>query len=594
MKFKADRPLSPFLAWLDQPLWAWGLSFLWILAVSLIAFWWHLGSIGLVDETEPLFAEAARQMVVTGDWITPYFNEATRFDKPPLVYWLMAIAYQVVGVNAWSARFPSALAATVLVGMGFYVLRRFGFARPGDLENGSAPAQDVTASLWCSAFIGSALIALNPQTLVWARTGVSDMLFSGCIGTALLAFFMGYAQPQFPQRQARWYMAAYGLSALAVLAKGPVGIVLPGLIVLVFLFYTGNLKVVLREMRLLRGSLLFLAITIPWYVLVIWANGEAYINSFFGYHNVERFTRVVNNHGGPWFFYFLVVPIAFVPWSVYLPIAIARLRFWQLDRWRQQPRSQQLGLFALVWFTVIFGFFTIAVTKLPSYTLPLLPAAAILVSLFWSDQLTRERTGLGALVSHLAGLVLMVGLAIGLSISPTLLEDNSEMPGLSEALRQSGIHLWGVYFWVGAAIAGSMLLLRRQGRWLWTAHLLGFVAFIVLTVMPVAGLMDAERQLPLRELSATIVQVRQPEERVLMVGFAKPSVVFYTQRPVKFLNHPEETPDFIRSLKRTTPQPPSVLILGTKRKIQQTRLDPKQFQLIRQSGKYQLIRFEVW
>jgi hypothetical protein len=100
------------------------LSLLWLCAIAWVAFLWHLGNIGLVDETEPLFAEAARQMTVTGDWITPYFNGATRFDKPPLIYWLMAVAYRTLGVNEWAVRLPSALCAIALTCLGFYTLSK--------------------------------------------------------------------------------------------------------------------------------------------------------------------------------------------------------------------------------------------------------------------------------------------------------------------------------------------------------------------------------------------------------------------------------------------------------------------------------------
>ncbi|NER84889.1 MAG: phospholipid carrier-dependent glycosyltransferase, partial [Leptolyngbya sp. SIO1D8] len=105
-------------------------SVLWVVCLSGIAFFWGLASTGLVDETEPLFAEAARQMQATGDWITPYFNGNPRFDKPPLIYWLMAVGFQLFGVNEWAVRLPSAFAAVAVVGLGFYTLRRFGFSRP--------------------------------------------------------------------------------------------------------------------------------------------------------------------------------------------------------------------------------------------------------------------------------------------------------------------------------------------------------------------------------------------------------------------------------------------------------------------------------
>jgi 4-amino-4-deoxy-L-arabinose transferase-like glycosyltransferase len=179
--------------------------------------------------------------------------------------------------------------------------------------------------------------------------------------------------------------------ALAVLTKGPVGIVLPGLIIVGFWLYLGGLvggvRAALNEMHVVKGSILFLVMTVPWFVLVTIANGQAYIDSFFGYHNFERFTDVVNGHSAPWYFYFLVVTVGFLPWSPLLPWAIARCQPLRIKYWRSQPRQGQLGLFALIWFVVIFGFFTVAVTKLPSYVLPLMPAGAVLVSLAWGDRL---------------------------------------------------------------------------------------------------------------------------------------------------------------------------------------------------------------
>ncbi|MEM8809146.1 MAG: glycosyltransferase family 39 protein, partial [Cyanobacteria bacterium P01_G01_bin.38] len=286
-----------------------------VLIISWLAFGWRVASTGLVDETEPLFAEAARGMYQTGDWITPYFNGETRFDKPPLVYWLMAIGFHLFGVSEWTVRLPSVLAASGLTGLGFYTLRRFGFPRP------QGAWQPNFRTFWIAAIVGAAAIALHPETIVWARIGVSDMLLSGCIGAALLSFFIGYAQPEMPQRQARWYIAFYVFMALAVLDKGPVGVVLPGLTVIVFAVYVGKVRELLREIQLVKGSLLFGVIAVPWFVLVTMANGQAYIDSFFGYHNFDRFTDVVNGHAAPWFFYFLVVFIGFLPWSPFLPYA---------------------------------------------------------------------------------------------------------------------------------------------------------------------------------------------------------------------------------------------------------------------------------
>lgn len=546
-------------------------SVLWVVGISAIAFFWGLASTGLVDETEPLFAEAARQMYETGDWITPYFNEVTRFDKPPLVYWLMAIGFHLFGVSEWTVRLPSALSGAALVGMGFYTLRRFGFARPAlataYAEGGTADQPPRLArlsqrSLGWSAAIGSAIVALHPETIVWGRIGVSDMLLSGCIGTTLFAFFLAYAQPDFPQRQRNWYLTAYGLMALAVLAKGPVGLVIPGLIVLVFLIYLGEWRILWQEMQIVKGGLLFLLLTVPWYVAVIAANGQAYIDSFFGYHNFERFTSVVNNHAAPWFFYFLVVAVGFLPWSPLLPWAMARLRPWQRRYWQQQPRQGRLGLFALAWFLTIFVFFTVAVTKLPSYVLPLMPAAGLLVGLAFSDRHCPDpaspQGGWGWTLSAAANIGFFIVLAIAALYSPNWMGDDPAMPDLPEQVRASGIMVWAGVIWGGAAIVGVGLWITRRLRWLWAVNLVAFTGFILFSILPAYQLADEVRQAPLRDIAAEILTVREGNEPLYMVGFMKPSLVFYTQTTVTYVQKPEQFPEAM-----ATETAPSLLLVGT-------------------------------
>ena len=218
------------------------------------------------------------------------------------------------------------------------------------------------------------------------------------VGLAMFSFFMGYAhrdpdEPENAKKSDRWYLLFYVFTALAVLAKGPVGAVLPAMGIVLFLFYLGNFKQVLLETRPLRGVLVSLAVAVPWFVLVTLANGQDYVNSFFGHHNFERFTSVVSNHYGPWYFYFPVVMGGLFPWAIYLPLAVWRLYFWRRRHWRETPRSFQLGLFAFCWFFSTFLFFSVSVTKLPSYVLPLMPAGAILVALMFGDMMARKQEG---------------------------------------------------------------------------------------------------------------------------------------------------------------------------------------------------------
>ena len=246
-----DQVVDKWLNNLEQrPVLAVAVSSLWLLLIGWIAFGWNLGNVGLIDETEPLFAEASRQMFITGDWITPFFNGETRFDKPALIYWCQAIAYAIVGVNEWAARIPSALAAMGVIALAFYTVQ-WSLAKKDELEKVSnLPRRYFTAA------IAAALMALNPEMIVWARAGVSDMLLNGCIGSTLLCFFLGYAQNNSPiviakwQLPNKWYLACYVLIAGAILTKGPVGIVLPGLIMIAFALYVGKFWELWREIVL--------------------------------------------------------------------------------------------------------------------------------------------------------------------------------------------------------------------------------------------------------------------------------------------------------------------------------------------------------
>ncbi|AVH73618.1 4-amino-4-deoxy-L-arabinose transferase [Nostoc sp. 'Lobaria pulmonaria (5183) cyanobiont'] len=581
-------------------------SILWLIVVAWVAFGWNLGNTGLIDETEPLFAEASRQMFVTGDWITPFFNGDTRFDKPALIYWCQAIAYHIIGVNEWAVRLPSAIAAFGLICLAFYTIQWY-LAKQDELEEVSRPTRRYLIS-----FIAAALMALNPETIIWARTGVSDMLLTGCMASALLCFFLGYAgkegsrgaelitNAQSPMFHApflnKWYLAFYVLIAGAILTKGPVGIVLPGLIVAAFLLYVGKVREVLREMHLLVGILIIIALSVPWYALVIWRNGWNYINSFFGYHNLERFTEVVNGHSAPWYFYFLVVLLGFAPYSVYLPASIIRLKFWQRSHWRSLERFQQFGLFAWFWFASIFTFFCIAVTKLPSYVLPLMPAAAILVALLWSDlfQDTETRQTISVsppfLWSGWVNVVFLSFLATALLNITHILGTDPAISNFHELIEQSGLPVIAGIIWLVCAVLVAGLLLSRRWNYIISINLIGFVAFIIFVLTPASFFIDRERQLPLRELSAVILEAKQPNEELIMLGFKKPSVVFYSHIHVNYLKFPKEAVEHIKNQAAKGLKPSSVLLLAEQKKFLQMDLQPDDYKNLSTKGAYNLVR----
>lgn len=558
-----------------------------------LAFFFRLGSIGLIDETEPMFADAARRMLLTGDWITPYYNGETRFDKPPLVYWLMAIAYKIVGVNAWGARLPSAFAALGLMILLFILLRKFGFGTIAAAADPTSPKSQ--RQLWLAAWIGSSLVALNLQTIVWARQGVADMLLNGCFSGGLICFFYGYGSGGKAINRwlpNSWYIAAYVLLACAVLAKGPVGIVVPGMVILVFLLYLGKFREVFKEAKPLMGTVIFLAIATPWFVLVTLRNGQAYIDSFFGYHNVERFTGVVNGHNAPWYFYFLVVLIGFLPWSVYLPGAIARLQLHRPSLWRQAPREAHLALFAGVWFWVVFIFFTIAVTKLPSYTIPLLPAAAILVALFSSYGIEiPQRLSKGFLGSAIANVVFGLILSGFMLYSPRVIGDDPAAPDLAATFAQSNLAWWGFGIWLVGSLMLIAMVQRRSPLGIYLSNSVIMVALITLVLLPVGALIDQERQSGLREIAHLITTDQRPNEAIAMVGFEKPSLVFYSGQDIHFINPDQE--DGIAAINAiATEANPSFLLITGADTLGELPLADKTVETLLERKPYQLLRVE--
>ncbi|MCE2719460.1 MAG: ArnT family glycosyltransferase [Dolichospermum sp.] len=581
----------------QRPVLAVAVSSLWLLVIGWIAFGWNLGNVGLIDETEPLFAEASRQMLLTGDWITPFFNGETRFDKPALIYWCQAIAYSIMGVNEWAARTPSALAAMGVIALAFYTVQWY-FTKKDELEKvTNLPRRYLTAAL------AAALMALNPEMIVWGRTGVSDMLLTGCIGSTLLCFFLGYAQNnrvivianwQFPNQ---WYLASYVLIAGAILTKGPVGIVLPGLIMIAFALYVGKFWQIWREMRPILGMVIVLVLSLPWYILVTWRNGWNFINAFFVYHNIERFTEVVNGHSAPWYFYFLVVLLGFAPYAVYIPESLVRLKLWQRSYWLQKERSQHLGLFVSLWFLGVFGFFTVSVTKLPSYVLPLMPAAAILVALSWSDLFPTSQnstpTHLAFLrISAWVNVAFITFISIALFNLTQIVGPDPAAPELYAEMEKSGILKYGGIIWLIITLISSILILTHRYRQIIIINLVGFTAFIAISLMPAILIMDQQRQLPLRELSALIVESKQPNEELIMVGFKKPTVTFYTKQNVNYIKFSQAALKYIQNPELSKTKS-SLLMLIEQEKFPEMELQPDTYKSLATKGAYQLIRISL-
>jgi 4-amino-4-deoxy-L-arabinose transferase-like glycosyltransferase len=512
------------------------------LLLGLVLFAWRLGSSGLVDETPPLFAAAARAMVETGDWLIPRVNGLPRYDKPPLVYWLMGFVYALPGqgqwnpLGTWAANFPSALAAIgVMLALADTLLRwpqpLLAAAAPtretlpaAEPDRDPGPRQGVTALTAALAF------GLSPLMLAWGRTAVSDSLFSGLVALTLLLCWQAYADPGRP-----WW-GPWPVLGLAVLAKGPVAVVLLVITLLLFGWLQADVGGLWRRLRPLRGLALAGLVALPWYLLALHSEGRPFWDSFFGYHNLQRFTEVVNRHLQPWWYFLPVMLVASLPVSPLLLVGLARAIGPLRRGWCPtipRPPEASLARFAACWLLAVFLFFTAAATKLPSYWLPATPAAALLIALAaqtgWAavDGRPWERWAWGLTVV----VVSVLGVAFLLAPLWLPLIQDPEMPGLAAELQGSPLVPVVAVCWLLAALLGWLWRRRRSPLRL-LALQLPLVLFVPAGLVPLWGVGDRLRGEPVRRMAAALQREGRPGEPVAMVGILKPSLHYYGWRVV--------------------------------------------------------------
>jgi 4-amino-4-deoxy-L-arabinose transferase-like glycosyltransferase len=522
-----------------------------VLLCGLALFVWGLGSTGLVDETPPLFAASARAMAETGDWLTPRVNGLPRYDKPPLVYWLMGLLYALPGqaqwdpLGTWAARLPSALSSVaVMLALAATLLRW-----PQPLDQGRPAAPGLQA---LTAFSAALAFALSPLVLIWSRTAVSDALLTGLLAIVLLLFWRCYAGGG-----RCWF--AWALLGLAVLAKGPVAVVLAGLTLGLFGLWQRDLRGLAARLRPWPGLGLTALVALPWYGLELLVEGRPFLDSFFGYHNLQRFTGVVNNHLQPWWFFGPVLLVASLPFT---PLLLAGLVSAGRARFTPQVPEASLQRFASCWLVAVLFFFTLAATKLPSYWLPATPAAGVLIALAAQPLIASAQRRSGRLVAAATlGLQALFAVALAGAGRWVPLIQEPELPTLPAELLASGLLARASLCFAAALLAG-LLLWWVNGSWRrgWLlAQQLALVAFVVGALQPLVSLGDRLRQQPLRRMAAAVVAQRRPAEPLAMVGILKPSLHFYTNQVVIYEgvqpNGPLNLNDRLRRERRRLQQP---------------------------------------
>jgi 4-amino-4-deoxy-L-arabinose transferase-like glycosyltransferase len=485
-----------------------------LLAVTAGLYLPGLGGPSLWDVDEGHNVECGREMLESGNWVTPTFNYQLRVDKPALLYWLQLLAAQVFGVGEFAGRLPSALASAAAV-LATYELGRKLFDPGAALLGGLVLASSLL-------FTGSAHFA-NPDALLNAWT-VLIMLF----------FWLGFSR-----NEPDWWIVAGLCSGFGFLTKGPVALVLPSAVATVFLLWTGRLRRLLTT-RILLAGLVFAVVGLPWFALVGSETKGEYLRGFFLVHNRDRFLSPMEGHGGGFYYHVLSLAVGFAPWSAFFgPVVMSA---WGLLRGRLRQREAAPGVkFLICWFGVYFVFFSVSGTKLPNYILPLYPAVALLTG--WSLEGWRRGDFLPAgwvmpavlMVWTLVGLVATVGLLVVGGAIP--IPGITTFPGL-----ELGCFL-GAFPVLGAAVA--WVCLRRGAR----NGLVGSLA--VTAVLFVGGLVGwgtaaTERfKAPRALVDAAEARQVDREVRVGCFDYYQPSLVFYCEREVNRLGNEREAADFL-------------------------------------------------
>lgn len=322
-----------------------------IVLVLIYALLWFgtLNYRHLIPSDEGRYAEIAREMLVTGDWVTPRYNGYKYFEKPPLQIWATATAFHVFGIGDWQARLWTALTGFLTIVFVGFTGARIYKPRAG----------------WLAAIA----LASSPMWVIGGHVNSLDMGLSAFLVAALCSLLLAQTADKSSGTR-HWMWACWAFMALATLSKGLIGIVIPGMVFAVYAITAWDWSI-FKRLHIISGTVLFLAITAPWFVLVAGRNPE-FLEFFFIHEHLQRFTQTAHSRTGPIYYFIPLLLIGFLPWVAQIPGAIKQA-------WDERNRQFSSGWLLVCWFTVIFGFFSISQSKLPGYIIPIFPALALLV-----------------------------------------------------------------------------------------------------------------------------------------------------------------------------------------------------------------------
>jgi 4-amino-4-deoxy-L-arabinose transferase-like glycosyltransferase len=335
-----------------------------LLLVAALTFFAGLGRGAITDSDEAFYAESAREMVASGDWLTPHYNYEPRLQKPVLYYWLTSATYLVFGPTEFAARLWAAMA-----GLGLVLVTAACGRRWYDESTG---------------LLAGAIVATNFGYFSIGRMALPDLPLTFCITLAIWAALVSTLEfhlraPRYgghAERSPRKFvlLSALGLG-LGFLMKGPVGLIIPAIVIIPVLAIERR-SIALTPNDIVLGLLVMLAVSMPWYVLMWMRHGNEYLQGFFVGDNFERFATDRFNDPRPWWFYLPVLGGGLLPWA---PQALVWLG--PITQWLRRRRDVgTIDLRLILWALLPLIFYTLSVGKQPRYILPVLPPLALLLA----------------------------------------------------------------------------------------------------------------------------------------------------------------------------------------------------------------------
>ncbi|MCI0568534.1 MAG: glycosyltransferase family 39 protein [Acidobacteria bacterium] len=458
--------------------------------LALLVVGFRLGRTGLWTD-ESIYAQTAHEMAQSGDWITPTLCRRPYLIKPPLYHWLAASAFHLFGEDELAARLPQALfgIATIL--------------SVGWLATGLFPKK--------SGWLAGAALLTSPGFTIGARVAGMDMLLLLCITLSLICFFKGYRRRTALRP---WFLASGFFAGLGMLAKGPLGVFVPAMVILVFLGLRRDFRVTFSRAAL-EGGLVALLTASVWYAPVWLRHGQDFTRVFWVGNNLARISEPVSDHAGPLGYYLPVFLIAFLPWSFPFAVALGRAsrRVWKEGLRASAPED----LFLLIWFIAPFLFYSAIATKLPGYLLPVFPPAALILSREWDleEAAARRRAGGPFRLACALGVLALPGVALAV---PFLLQYRYE-------IQPERVWLFPAAAFLTALAAALSVLLPRarfRGMLMVTAAAIfsvGLVQFVVIPVEPYESM---------KGMTVKLLKRRQAGFPVALAGPHLKGTYFYT------------------------------------------------------------------